>query len=541
MGPPTAPAPALATKWAALQLRCIFCPSLFQAANTIKPRSFRLSALSGLLLGRLVLLTFPGPHSARQRPSSSPLTPPLSSLRPLLDSHTATSRSASAFSPTPSRLDRRQIEEAENIRNQRAITMPPTAAAKAAPDGAVATPPRPATPVHGFGTRAVHAGAPLDPSTGAVIEPISLSTTFAQSAVGRPVGEFEYSRSSNPNRANFEACVAALEHAKYALAFSSGSATTAVILQSLAAGDHVISVSDVYGGTHRYFTQVAKAHGVKVTFTPEIEVDISHHITEKTRLVWIESPSNPTLRLVDIRSVVQVAHKHGILVVVDNTFMSPYIQNPLDLGADVVVHSVTKYINGHSDVVMGVAAVNSDELHARLRFLQNAIGAVPSAFDSWLAHRGLKTLHLRARQSSKNAAAVAHALEASPHVIAVNYPGLDSHPHRKIALKQHRDGLGGGMVSFRIRGGHAAADLFCRSTKLFTLAESLGGVESLCELPSSMTHSGIPRDQREAVGIFDDLVRLSCGVEDAEDLKADVLHAIEKTLVAAKNGVNGTV
>ncbi|CAH0001161.1 unnamed protein product [Clonostachys byssicola] len=404
----------------------------------------------------------------------------------------------------------------------------------------VETPPRPASPEHGFGTLAVHAGAPLDPTTGAVIEPISLSTTFAQTAVGRPVGAYEYSRSSNPNRDNFETAVAALEHARYALAFSSGSATTATILQSLAAGSHVISVSDVYGGTHRYFTQVAKAHGVRVTFTPEIEVDVSEHINEQTRLIWIETPSNPTLRLVDIRAIVSVAHRHGVLVVVDNTFLSPYVQNPLDFGADIVVHSVTKYINGHSDVVMGVAAFNSPELKERLSFLQNAIGAVPSAFDSWLAHRGLKTLHLRAREATSNATAVAAALEASPHVIAVNYPGLDSHPHRHIARKQHRDGMGGGMLSFRIRGGHDAAERFCRFTKIFTLAESLGGIESLVELPSSMTHAGIPRDQREAVGVFDDLVRVSCGVEDAEDLKRDALQAVEKAVAGAKNGTNGS-
>ncbi|KAK1451174.1 Cys/Met metabolism PLP-dependent enzyme [Colletotrichum cuscutae] len=403
----------------------------------------------------------------------------------------------------------------------------------------IETPPRAPSPVHNFGTLAVHAGSPHDPVTGAVIEPISLSTTFAQTSVGKPVGVYEYSRSSNPNRDNFEQAVAALEHAKYALAFSSGSATTAVVLQSLAAGSHVISVSDVYGGTHRYFTQVAKAHGVKVTFTPEIEVDISAHITPATKLVWIESPSNPTLRLVDVRAVVTQAHQHGIMVVVDNTFLSPYVQNPLDLGADIVVHSVTKYINGHSDVVMGVAAFNSPDLKQRLGFLQNAIGAVPSAFDCWLAHRGLKTLHLRAREASANATAVAAALEASDNVVAVNYPGLDSHPHRAIAKKQHRNGMGGGMLSFRIKGGHAAAERFCQLTRIFTLAESLGGVESLVEVPSSMTHAGIPKDQREAVGVFDDLVRISCGVEDAEDLRRDVLQALDKAVAEQKNGSNG--
>ena len=351
-----------------------------------------------------------------------------------------------------------------------------------------------------------------------------------------------------------------MEHAKFALAFSSGSATTANILQSLAQGSHVVSVSDVYGGTHRYFTKVAAAHGVQVTFSPSIEVDIAELIRpDETKLIWIESPSNPTLSLVDIRKVATVAHQHGIMVVVDNTFLSPYVQNPLDHGADIVVHSVTKYINGHSvsklqfhsitrtlanrhnkDVLMGAAAFNSESIRERLTFLQNAIGAVPSAFDCWLAHRGLKTLHLRAREATINATSVAKALEASPHVVAVNYPGLKSHPQRFIAVKQHRDGMGGGMLSFRIKGGKEAAERFCQSTMIFTLAESLGGVESLVEVPSSMTHSGIPQEQREAAGVFDDLVRLSCGIEDAQDLRADVLQALEKAVVAPKiNGFGG--
>ncbi|ERS96002.1 cystathionine gamma-lyase [Sporothrix schenckii 1099-18] len=427
-------------------------------------------------------------------------------------------------------------------------------------------------PPRGFGTLAVHAGSPHDPTTGAVIEAISLSTTFAQSAVGKPVGEYEYSRSSNPNRTNFENAVAALEKARHALAFGSGSAATATILQALAsstsvgppldsaAGDrasiataatddkahgssHVISVSDVYGGTHRYFTQVAKAHGVRVTFTPAIEVDIADHITPATRLVWIETPSNPTLRLVDIAAVARTAHAHGVLVVVDNTFMSPYLQNPLELGADIVVHSVTKYINGHSDVVMGVAACNRDDLHKRLAFLQNAGGAVPSAFDSWLAHRGLKTLHLRARAASGNALAVATELERRTDLVrAVNYPGLDSHPQRDVARRQHREGMGGGMLSFRVKAGRAAAERFCQYTRLFTLAESLGGIESLVEVPSSMTHAGIPREQREAVGVFDDLVRVSCGIEESQDLLEDAIQALERATAevlaeaAAANG-----
>ncbi|KAF2099681.1 cystathionine gamma-lyase-like protein [Rhizodiscina lignyota] len=408
-------------------------------------------------------------------------------------------------------------------------------------DPSIETPPRASSPVHKFGTLAVHAGSDHDPVTGAVIEPISLSTTFAQSAVGKPIGQFEYTRSSNPNRENFEKAVAALEHAKYALAFASGSATTAVVLQSLAAGSHVVSISDVYGGTHRYFTQVASAHGVKVTFSPSIEIELDELIRPETKLIWIETPSNPTLSLVDIRKIATSAHQHGIHVVVDNTFLSPYIQNPLDHGADIVVHSVTKYINGHSDVLMGVAAFNSPQLLKHLAFLQNAIGAVPSAFDCWLAHRGLKTLHLRARESTKNATGIANALSASPHVIAVNYPGLSTHAQREVALKQHRDGMGGGMLSFRVRGGQAAAERFCQSTKLFTLAESLGGVESLVELPGRMTHAGIPKEQREAAGVFDDLVRISVGIEDEADLRADVLQALEKAVIAPKiaNGVNG--
>ncbi|KAJ2896813.1 Cys/Met metabolism PLP-dependent enzyme [Zalerion maritima] len=408
----------------------------------------------------------------------------------------------------------------------------------------VHTPP-PAPPARDhFGTLAVHAGAPHDAVTGAVIEPISLSTTFQQTGLGKPVGEYEYSRSSNPNRDNFEKAIASLEHAKYALAFSSGSATTAIVLQSLAQGSHVVSVSDVYGGTHRYFTQVAHAHNVKVTFTSAIEDDISDLIRPETKLIWIESPSNPTLKLVDIRRVVTQAHEHGILVVVDNTFLSPYIQNPINHGADIVVHSVTKYINGHSDVVMGAAAFNRDDLRKKLAFLQNAIGAVPSAFDCWLAHRGVKTLHLRAERASTNAQAIAEHLEQSEYVVkgGVNYPGLDSHPHRAVAIKQHLNGLGGGMLSFRIQGGHAAAERFCQTTRIFTLAESLGGIESLVEVPSAMTHAGIPQDQRESIGVYDDLIRVSCGIEDVRDLLVDVQNALEIAVVGSKvgNGVGNS-
>lgn len=387
---------------------------------------------------------------------------------------------------------------------------------------------------YGFGTKAIHAGAPIDPTTGAVIEPLSLSTTFAQSEPSKPVGLYEYSRSANPNRDNFEAAVAALEKAKHAIALSSGSATTALIIQSLPMNSHIISGGDVYGGTHRYFTKVGVTHGVTSTFVGNLVEDLESKIQENTKLVWLETPSNPTLTVTDIAKVASILKNHEaktgskILLAVDNTFLSPYISNPLEHGADVVVHSVTKYINGHSDVVMGVLATNSDELHDRFRFLQNAIGSIPSPFDSWLAHRGLKTLHLRVRQAATSAQQIAQFLTQHPAVLKVNYPGLKSDPNHEIVVKQHRDSLGGGMISFRINGGAKAASTFTSSTKFFTLAESLGGIESLVEVPAIMTHGGIPKEERESNGVFDDLVRVSVGIEDTDDLIEDVRQALEK-------------
>ncbi|KAK9467323.1 Cys/Met metabolism PLP-dependent enzyme-domain-containing protein [Lipomyces arxii] len=382
-----------------------------------------------------------------------------------------------------------------------------------------------------FGTLAVHAGTKHDPQTGAVISPISLSTTFAQISPAIPIGKYEYSRSSNPNRDDFEHAVAALEGGKYGLAFSSGSAATATILQSLKPGSHIIAGADVYGGTHRYFTKVAQSHGLQTSFTTDLERDIPDLIRPgSTKLIWLESPSNPTLSVTNIQAVSSFAKKYDLLLVVDNTFLSPYLQTPLSFGADIVVHSVTKYINGHSDVVMGVAVVNDEEVYAKLTFLQNAIGAVPSAFDSWLAHRGLKTLHLRSRASSQNAQRVAQALAdniETKKVLLVNYPGLETHPNRYTVQLQHRDGLGGGMISFRIAGGKNAAAKFCVSTKIFTLAESLGGIESLCEVPAEMTHAGISESERNKSGVFEDLVRLSVGIEDGDDLVADVLQALD--------------
>ncbi|KAJ2781383.1 cystathionine gamma-lyase cys3 [Coemansia javaensis] len=389
--------------------------------------------------------------------------------------------------------------------------------------------PPPPPPQYGFGTLAIHAGSDPDPATGAVIPPLSLSTTFKQRAVGDFV--YEYSRSNNPNRAHLEAAIAALEHAAHGFAFASGSATTATVLNTLAPGAHVISVNDVYGGTHRYLNKVASSVGVETTFVDLADAaSLRDAVRDNTRMVWIETPTNPTLRLVDIAAVAEIAHAAGLFVVVDNTFLSPYFQTPLDLGADVVVHSATKYLNGHSDVIMGVAATNSDALASKIRFLQNAMGAVPSPFDCYQAQRGLKTLHLRMRQHAENAQRVAEFLEAASPVLvdSVIYPGLPSHPQHALAKRQQR-GFGG-MVSFRINGDTHTADRFLQRTRLFALAESLGGVESLAELPARMTHAGLAPEERAELGITDNLIRLSVGVEDADDLIADLSQALESAV-----------
>ncbi|KAJ3370942.1 hypothetical protein GGF31_003672 [Allomyces arbusculus] len=380
----------------------------------------------------------------------------------------------------------------------------------------------------GLGTDAVHAGQDPDPVTGAVIPPISLSTTFKQRAAGQDSG-YDYSRSGNPTRKAFETAVAALEHGKYGLAFASGSATTATVVASLPKGSHIVSVNDVYGGTYRFFTKVAPTLGYSTTFVDLADpANVLSAIRPDTRLVWIETPTNPTLRLVDIAAVAAHAHRANkdIIVVVDNTFLSPYFQQPLALGADVVVHSVTKYINGHSDAVMGVAVTSRDDLYEKLKFLQNSIGAVPSAFDCFLANRGLKTLHVRMAQHARNAAAVAAALESSPLVENVIYPGLKSHPQHELAKRQMR-GFGG-MISFRIKGDLATSNAFLRHLKYFTLAESLGGVESLAELPAVMTHGSVAPEDRAVLGITDTLLRLSVGIEETDDLVQDVLQALQK-------------
>ncbi|CAG8675475.1 5291_t:CDS:2 [Gigaspora margarita] len=386
--------------------------------------------------------------------------------------------------------------------------------------------------MQGFGTRAIHIGQEPDPYTGAVIPPISLSTTFKQSSIGNHKG-YEYSRSSNPTRSAFEQAIASLEKGKYGIAFSSGSAVTATIVTTIGTGGHIISVNDVYGGTNRYFSKVASTQGISTTFTDLLNPhNIESAFRPDTKIVWVETPTNPTLRLVDIQKVAQITHNHGAILVVDNTFMSPYFQNPLELGADIVVHSVTKYINGHSDVVMGVAVMNDNSIYEKLRFLQNAMGAVPSPFDSWLANRGLKTLHVRMRQHQENALAIGKFLENNDKVEEVIYPGLESHPQHDLAKKQAK-GFGG-MLSFRIKGGFEAADSFLRNIKLFTLAESLGGVESLAEHPAKMTHAALTPEHREAVGVTDNLIRLSVGIEEVTDLIADLQQALE---IAVPNNV----
>ncbi|CCH40532.1 Cystathionine gamma-synthase [Wickerhamomyces ciferrii] len=382
---------------------------------------------------------------------------------------------------------------------------------------------------YNFQTRAIHVGSEPDPVTGAVIPPISLSTTFAQTAPSKPIGAFEYSRSQNPNRENFEKVIASLEKGKYGLAFSSGSAASGTILQSLASGGHVISIADVYGGTHRYFTKVASAHGITTDFAQDLVEELPKLIKAETKIVWIETPTNPTLKITDISKVKQIIKESSnpnIFLVVDNTFLSPYIQNPLEHGADIVVHSATKFINGHSDVVLGVAATNNDFIYEKLSFLQNALGAIPSAFDSWLAHRGVKTLALRVKQSASSAQKIAEFLSKSENVVSVNYPGLPTHKGYEIVQKQHRDSLGGGVISFRVKGGASGASKFTQSTHLFTLAESLGGIESLLEVPAVMTHGGIPEEERIKSGIYDDLIRLSVGIEDTEDLIKDIEQAL---------------
>lgn len=385
-----------------------------------------------------------------------------------------------------------------------------------------------------FATKAIHAGQSPDPISGAVMTPISLSTTFQQKSPGEHTG-FEYSRTGNPTRNTFEDCIAALENAKWCAAFASGLAATASIAHIFKNGDEIICMDDVYGGTFRYFARIAEPMGLKVKFVDFTKLDeLSKAITSKTVLLWLETPTNPNLKIADIAKCAEVAHKHKTLLVVDNTFASPYFQNPLDHGADLVLHSVTKYINGHSDVVMGVVCGRDESLKTRLKFIQNGMGAIPSPFDSYLALRGVKTLHLRMERHQQNAMKIATWLESHPQVDRILYPGLKSHPQHEIAKKQMRGY--GGMITFWLKGGIAESRKFLENVHLFALAESLGGVESLIEHPAIMTHASVPPADRQKLGIWDNMIRISVGVEDVEDLLLDLqtAFACAKSAISAK-------
>jgi cystathionine gamma-lyase len=378
---------------------------------------------------------------------------------------------------------------------------------------------------HGFGTLAIHAGQPADPQTGAVMTPIYQTSTYAQASPGKTVAGYEYSRTDNPTRTAYQACVAALEGAKHALAFASGLATTDAILHTLKSGDHVVACDDVYGGTFRIFDKVYRKLGIDFTFVDLLDLKAAEAAFKpNTKLLWMESPTNPMLKILDLRKLCALARAKGARAVVDNTFMSPYFQRPLALGADIVVHSITKYMNGHSDVVGGVLATSDDALYADLRFFQNAVGGVPGPQDCFLVMRGLKTLHVRMERHAQNALELARYLEAHPRIERVIYPGLPSHPQHALAREQ-MSGFGG-MITFFVKGGLDEARRFLERVKLFTLAESLGGVESLIEHPAIMTHASIPAETRRQLGIHDNLVRASVGIEDLADLRADLAHAL---------------
>lgn len=376
----------------------------------------------------------------------------------------------------------------------------------------------------GFGTKAIHAGQSPEPRTGAVMVPIFQTSTFAQESPGKHTG-YEYARTGNPTRTAYEACVAALENGDYALAFSSGLATTDTLLHTLKAGDHVICADDVYGGTFRLFDKVLTRFNLQFTFMDLSDLKaVEAAIKPNTKMLWIETPTNPTLKIFDIAALAKLARSKNVLSVVDNTFMSAYFQKPLTLGADVVIHSVTKYMNGHSDVVGGVLITSHKELYEQVKFLQNAVGAIPGPQDCFLVMRGLKTLHVRMKQHQENAIAVARFLEKHPKVEKVLYPGLESHPQHLLAKKQ-MSGFGG-MISFYVKGGINESRKVLEKVKIFTLAESLGGVESLIELPAIMTHASIPPENRKALGIGDNLIRISVGIEESVDLIADLDQAL---------------
>jgi len=376
-----------------------------------------------------------------------------------------------------------------------------------------------------FATKAIHAGQEADPTTGSTITPIYQTATYTQEELGKHKG-YEYSRTGNPTRTALETCLASLEEGQFGLAFASGSAATAAVLSTLRPGDHVVATDDLYGGTYRLFEKVYAPLGITVTYVDGRYPDEFARVMQAhTRLVWLETPTNPLLRLVDIAAVAEITRANQVILAVDNTFATPYGQRPLTLGADVVVHSTTKYIGGHSDVVGGAMVTSNTNLYQAVKFYQNAAGAIPGPFDCWLTLRGLKTLSIRMRQHAVNAMQVAEYLAQHPVINVVHYPGLQSHPQYELAKRQ-MDTFGG-MVSFEIEGGREAANTFFRNLRYFALAESLGGVESLACYPSEMTHGSIPREERERRGISAGMIRLSVGIEDSEDLLADLEQALD--------------
>jgi len=380
---------------------------------------------------------------------------------------------------------------------------------------------------HQIATRVIHAGQQPDPSTGAIMTPIYATSTYVQSGPAEHKG-WEYSRSHNPTRDAYEQCVADLEGGIRGFAFASGMAATATVLELLDSGAHVVAGDDLYGGSLRLFQRVReRSSGLKFSFAPLEQPDaLQAAMRPETRMVWVETPTNPMLRIVDIAATAEIAHAQGALLVVDNTFASPVLQRPLELGADIVVHSATKYLNGHSDMIGGVAVVRDDaELAENLWFLLNSIGAIQGPFDSFLALRGLKTLALRMHAHGQNALTIARWLQGHPEVGQVIYPGLEDHPQHELAMRQ-MSGQGGGIISMSVRGGLKAAQRMLRRCQLFSLAESLGGVESLINHPALMTHASVPEDRRARLGIGDSLVRLSVGVEDVNDLIADLQYAL---------------
>ncbi|MFQ3237789.1 MAG: cystathionine beta-lyase/cystathionine gamma-synthase [Olleya marilimosa] len=376
-----------------------------------------------------------------------------------------------------------------------------------------------------FNTKTIHGGQKPDPAYGAVMPPIYQTSTYAQSTPGGHKG-FEYSRSHNPTRQALENAFASLENGDFGLAFGSGLAAIDAVMKLLKPGDEVISTNDLYGGTYRLFTKIFEGFGIKFHFIGmDNTANIEKYINTNTKLIWVETPTNPMLNIIDIAAASKIAKKHNVLLAVDNTFATPYLQQPLDLGADIVMHSATKYLGGHSDLVMGALIVKDHDLAKKLYFIQNASGAICGPQDAFLALRGIKTLHVRMQRHCENGKAVAEFLKSHPKVETVYWPGFDTHPNHTIAKQQMKDF--GGMVSFVTKGNNYDQAIKCvENLKVFTLAESLGGVESLCGHPASMTHASIPKVEREKIGVVDSMIRLSVGIEDAEDLINDLQQAL---------------